>query len=142
MLISGAFAGLAGAVEISGLSHNLTIRYATDSTGFDAIAVALLGQTTAIGVVLSALLFAALRVAGPVMQSNASVSKNLVDVVQALILFSIAANFLRTLKIRLPAPRGAAPDQSPVAPAVPEEGETGALGEAESPAQVEHGGTR
>lgn len=136
MLISGAFAGLAGAVEIAGLSHNLTIRYATDSTGFDAIAVALLGQTMAIGVVLSALLFAALRVAGPVMQSNAQVSKNLVDVIQALILFSIAANFLRGLKLRLPAPRGATPEQSPVEPGVP------APGEAEAAARIESGGTR
>jgi ABC-type uncharacterized transport system permease subunit len=107
MLIAGAFSGLAGGVEIAGLSHNLTIRYATDSTGFDAIAVALLGQGAAIGIVLSAFLLAALRVAGPVMEANASVSHNLVEVMEALILFAIAANFLRTVKIpRIPWPIG------------------------------------
>jgi ABC-type uncharacterized transport system permease subunit len=100
-------------VEIAGLSHNLTIRYATDTTGFDAIAVALLGQGAAIGIVLSAFLFAALRVAGPVMESNANVSQNLVDVMEALILFSIAANFLRTVKIPWPNRRASTPS-SPV----------------------------
>jgi general nucleoside transport system permease protein len=102
MLIAGAFSGLAGGVEIAGLSHNLTIRYATDTTGFDAIAVALLGQGAAIGIILSALLFAGLRVAGPVIEANANVSQNLVDVMEALILFSLAANFLRTLKVPWP----------------------------------------
>jgi ABC-type uncharacterized transport system permease subunit len=115
MLIAGAFSGLAGGVEIAGLSHNLTIRYATDSTGFDAIAVALLGQGAAIGIVLSAFLLAAMRVAGPVMEANASVSHNLVEVMEALILFAIAANFLRTVKIpRIPWPIGRSSPPSPL----------------------------
>jgi simple sugar transport system permease protein len=113
MLIAGAFSGIAGGVEIAGLSHNLTIRYATDSTGFDAIAVALLGQGAAIGIVLSAFLFAALRVAGPVMESNANVSQNLVDVVEALILFSIAANALRRLNIPWLQRRRVSSDEEP-----------------------------
>lgn len=103
MLISGAFAGLAGAVQIAGVRHNLTNTYQTDTTGFDAIAVALLGQNAAIGVVLSAVLFGALHVGGQLMQSQAGVSGNLSDILQAFILFSVAANFLRTIRIRLPA---------------------------------------
>jgi ABC-type uncharacterized transport system permease subunit len=116
MLIAGAFSGIAGGVEIAGLSHNLTIRYTTDTTGFDAIAVALLGQGAAIGIVLSALLFAALRVAGPVMEANANVSQNLVDVIEALILFSIAANALRRVKIPWLQRRLASSDQEPPPP--------------------------
>jgi general nucleoside transport system permease protein len=100
MLIAGAFSGLAGAVNISGLVYNLTDVYSTDTTGFTAIAVSLLGQNTAIGIVLSALLFGALHVGGQFMQGQAHVSGNLVDILQALILFSIAANFLRTLDWR------------------------------------------
>jgi len=103
MLISGAFAGLAGAVQIAGVDHNLTDKYFTDTTGFDAIAVALLGLGTAVGIVLASILFGALHAGGAVMQSDAGISGNLVRVLQALILFSIAANFLRTLKLRLPA---------------------------------------
>ncbi len=102
MLIAGAFAGLAGAVQVAGIDHNLTDKFFTDTTGFDAIAVALLGQGAAVGIVLSAILFGALHAGGSVMQADVGVSGNLVLVLQALILFSIAANFLRTIKIRLP----------------------------------------
>jgi len=102
MLIAGAFAGLAGAVQIAGVDHNLTDQYFSDTTGFDAIAVALLGLNSAVGIILSAILFGALHAGGSVMQSDAGVSGNLVYVLQALILFSIAANFLRTVKLRLP----------------------------------------
>ena len=102
MLLAGAFAGLSGAVQIAGLRHNLTDSYGPDSTGFDGIAVALLGQNTAIGAVLAAVLFAALHVGGQFMQSNARVSSHLVEILQALILFSIAANFLYSFRLRLP----------------------------------------
>lgn len=102
MLIAGAFAGLAGAVQIAGVDHNLTDQYFTDTTGFDAIAVALLGFNSAGGIMLAAVLFGALHGGGSTMQSDAGVSGNLVYVLQALILFSIAANFLRGARLRLP----------------------------------------
>src|SRR6202035_3066663 len=102
MLLAGGFAGLAGAVQVAGVDHNLTDQYFTDSTGFDAIAVALLGLNSAVGIILAAILFGALHGGGSVMQSDASVSGNLVYVLQALILFSIAANFLRSFKLQLP----------------------------------------
>lgn len=103
MLISGAFAGLTGAQMISGGSlHYLYADLANDSTGFDAIAVALLGGNTAIGVVLAAILFGALHAGGSVMQSDAGVSSRIIEILQAIILFTLAANFLRTLKIRIP----------------------------------------
>lgn len=113
MLISGAFAGLTGAEMIAGGSlHYLYADLANDSTGFDGIAVALLGQNTAIGVVLSAVLFGALHSGGSVMQSDAEISSRIVQILQAIILFTLAANFLRTLKLRLPGPgrRPATPD--------------------------------
>jgi general nucleoside transport system permease protein len=97
MLIAGAFSGMAGAVQMAGLNYKLTDIYSKDATGFTAIAVSLLGQNTAIGIVLSALLFGALHVGGQYMQGQAHVSGNLVDILQGFILFSIAANFLRTL---------------------------------------------
>lgn len=103
MLISGAFSGLAGAVQIAGVfPHTLTDIYFVDTTGFDAIAVALLGLGSAVGVVLAAILFGALHAGGAVMQSDAGISGNLVYILEALVLFSLAANFLRNLKWRLP----------------------------------------
>lgn len=103
MLIAGAFAGLAGAVQIAGVPFHQLVdsTYQTDTTGFDAIAVALLGQNSAIGVVLAAVLFGSLHTGGTNMQF-VHVSPQLVSILQALILFSIAANLLRSVRIRLP----------------------------------------
>ncbi len=106
MLIAGAFSGLAGAIQIAGVDHNLTDKYFNDTTGFDAIAVALLGLGSAVGI-----LFAS----GSVMQADAGISSSLVQILQALILFSIAANFLRVL--RLPAFRRRPSAPAPTAPA-------------------------
>jgi simple sugar transport system permease protein len=108
MLIAGAFSGLAGAVQIAGVDHNLTDKYFSDTTGFDAIAVALLGLGSAVGIVLAAALFGALHSGGAIMQSDAGISSNLVLVLQALILFSIAANFIGDIRRGLPFGRGPA----------------------------------
>ncbi len=131
MLMAGAFAGLAGAVQIAGVDHNLTDQYFSDTTGFDAIAVALLGLNSAVGIILSAILFGALHAGGSVMQSDAGVSGNLVFVLQALILFSIAANFLRGFRLRLPAlgPMPATPAADAMAGAVAQEAETELAGD-------------
>ena len=61
MAISGAFAGLAGALDMTGyLYHFGQIDVPTSSVGFLGIAVALLGRNTAVGTGLGALLFGAL----------------------------------------------------------------------------------
>ena len=118
MLIAGAFSGLAGAVQIAGVDHNLTDKYFSDTTGFDAIAVALLGLGSAVGIILAALLFGALHSGGAIMQSDAGISSNLVLVLQALILFSIAANFVGAIRRGLPfgrAPAALPPELPPAA---------------------------
>ncbi|HEX2681044.1 MAG TPA: ABC transporter permease, partial [Candidatus Dormibacteraeota bacterium] len=124
MLIAGAFSGLAGAVNIAGVDHNLTDKYLNDTTGFDAIAVALLGLGSATGIVLAALLFGALHAGGQVMQADAGISSQLVLVLQALILFSIAANFVGAIRQQIPFLRGRPverpPDQPPSAPLMTE----------------------
>lgn len=113
MLIAGAFSGLAGAIQIAGIDHNLTDKYFSDTTGFDAIAVALLGLGSARGIVLAAVLFGSLRAGGAVMQADAGISSSLVGVLQALILFSIAANFLSSIRLRIPGLRRPPSAQSP-----------------------------
>jgi simple sugar transport system permease protein len=115
MLIAGAFAGLAGAIQIAGVDHNLTDKYFNDTTGFDAIAVALLGLGSAVGILLASILFGALHAGGSVMQADAGISSSLVQILQALILFSIAANFLRVLRLPVFGRRPSAP--APTAPA-------------------------
>jgi simple sugar transport system permease protein len=115
MLIAGAFSGLAGAIQIAGVDHNLTDKYFNDTTGFDAIAVALLGLGSAVGILLASILFGALHAGGSVMQADAGISSSLVQVLQALILFSIAANFLRVLAGRFGRRPAAPASQAPTA---------------------------
>ena len=119
MLIAGAFSGLAGAIQIAGVDHNLTDKYFSDTTGFDAIAVALLGLGSAVGIVLAALLFGALHSGGAIMQSDAGISSNLVLVLQALILFSIAANFVGQIRGLIPGLRPPPSLPSELPPAAP-----------------------
>jgi simple sugar transport system permease protein len=76
--------------------------FSTDTTGFDAIGVSLLGRTTAVGVLLSALLFGGLREGATQMQLNANVPVDLVYIIQALVLFSIASEFLPRFQRFLP----------------------------------------
>jgi general nucleoside transport system permease protein len=105
MAIAGAFAGLAGSTKLMGQpGYNLTATaFSVDPTGFDAIAVALLGQTTAIGILLASLLIGGLRSGSTAMQAIAHVDPNLVLIIEALVLFFIAAEFLPVLRRFLPA---------------------------------------
>jgi general nucleoside transport system permease protein len=104
MAIAGAFAGLAGSTNLMGQSgYNLTATaFMINPTGFDAIAVALLGQTTAIGILLASLLIGGLRSGSTAMQALAHVDPYLVLIIEALVLFFIAAEFLPVLRRVLP----------------------------------------
>jgi simple sugar transport system permease protein len=104
MAIAGGFAGLAGSTSLMGQSgYNLTATaFSILPTGFDAIAVALLGQGTAIGILLASLLIGGLRSGSTAMQAIAHVDANLVFIIEALVLFFIAAQFFPTLRRILP----------------------------------------
>jgi len=104
MAIAGAFAGLGGVFHLMGqFPYYLTgSTFRIDTVGFDAIGVALLGHTTAIGVFFASLLFGGLRQGAGLMQLNANVPGDLVYIIQALVLFSIAAEFLPAIQRALP----------------------------------------
>jgi general nucleoside transport system permease protein len=64
MCIAGAFAGLAGMVSVySSYPYQLTVQFSA-GYGFDAIAVALLGRNTPLGVIAAAILFGAFQHGG------------------------------------------------------------------------------
>lgn len=88
LCVSGAIAGLAGAVELTGVTYRLYEEFA-GGYGYTAIAVALLGRLHPAGVVLTALLFGALETGASAMQRTAGVSAVLVYVIQALILLFV-----------------------------------------------------
>jgi general nucleoside transport system permease protein len=104
MAIAGAFAGLAGSTNLMGQpGYNLTATaFSINPTGFDAIAVALLGQTTAVGILLASLLVGGLRSGSTAMQAIAHVDPYLVLIIEALVLFFIAAEFIPALRRILP----------------------------------------
>jgi general nucleoside transport system permease protein len=91
MSVAGMLAGMAGATDLLGATHQMTTTYGT-TVGFDSIAVALLGRTSPIGIVLAALLFGALRTGASAMQIQAGVPAELVGVLQATILFFLVAS--------------------------------------------------
>jgi simple sugar transport system permease protein len=89
MTLAGAIAGLAGAGESLGLHgrHSAT----PPGLGFTAIAVGLVGRNHPIGVIFSGLLFGILSAGAPTMQANAGVSKEIVLVLQGLVILAVAA---------------------------------------------------
>ncbi len=103
MSLSGALAGLAGTNEVLGLNHNLAMAFSS-GYGFDSIALALLGKSHPLGVVLASLLFGTLRNGATRMQVVAGIPIDIISVLQALILAFIAAPaIIRTIyRLRVP----------------------------------------
>jgi general nucleoside transport system permease protein len=93
MVISGAFAGIAGAMEGLGTFGYMSIMAHFTGLGFDGIAVALLGANSAIGVVLAAALFGGLNFGSSNMEL-VGVPPELVEIVIALIIFFVASSYL------------------------------------------------
>jgi simple sugar transport system permease protein len=90
MALSGALAGLAGATQVLGVDHRMVRAFST-GYGFDAIALALLGNSHPVGVVLASLLFGFLRGGAARMQSIASVPVEIIRIVQGLVIIFVAA---------------------------------------------------
>ncbi len=90
MVIAGGLAGLAGAVVILGGSRTLSPGF-SPGYGFDGIVVALVGNTRPLGVVGAAFLFGALRAGATPMQAATGTPRDLVVIIQALVILFIAA---------------------------------------------------
>jgi simple sugar transport system permease protein len=90
MALSGALAGLAGTNQILGLDHRMVRAFST-GYGFDSIALALLGNSHPLGVVLSSLLFGFLRGGAARMQSVANTPVEIIRIVQGMVIIFVAA---------------------------------------------------
>ena len=91
MALSGMLAGLAGTIEVTGLNYRHELGFSI-GYGFDAIAIALLGRSHPLGVVLAAILFAAMRNGATRMQFLTQMPVDLISMLQALILLFVAAD--------------------------------------------------
>lgn len=90
MALSGGLSGLAGAIQITGLQHVLPDPFGS-GFGFDAIAVAIIGGGSPAGIVAAALLLGALHNGSTYMELNAGISGPFVSVIEATVLFFVAA---------------------------------------------------
>lgn len=93
LCISGALAGLAGVTEVMGVHGRLFDQFSA-GFGFTGIAVALLAKNNPIGVIAAAILFGALSAGAGTMQLEAEVPAKVIFVIQALIIFLVAAEQL------------------------------------------------
>ena len=93
MIISGALAGLAGLSYYTGYSLNMQIGI-MPSQGFDGIAVALLGASTPIGVLLASLFFGILQSGKGFMNAMTSVPPEIADTIIAVIIYFTATSVL------------------------------------------------
>ncbi len=87
-MLSGAVAGLAGAVEVLGVTYAL-YENISPGYGYTAIAVALLARLDPWRVGVAALLFGALEAGAGAMQRDASVPSTLVSVIEALLILAV-----------------------------------------------------
>lgn len=85
LFLSGAIAGLAGGIEVSGVSYALFPNL-SNGYGFTGIAVALLGGLNPAGVLVAGILFGALEAGAGAMQRDAGVPAVAVYVVEAVII--------------------------------------------------------
>jgi ABC-type uncharacterized transport system permease subunit len=87
-MASGALAGLAGAIEVLGVTYAL-YENISPGYGYTAIAVALLADLNPWHVILSASLFGALEAGAGAMQRDAGVPSTLVSVIEALLILGV-----------------------------------------------------
>ena len=89
LAMSGAIAGIGGLNYVIGYKHYYEEGFATGA-GFLGIAVALVGRNHPAGIVIAALLFATLSQGG--LAVNALVPKQMVDVLQAVVILAVATS--------------------------------------------------
>jgi general nucleoside transport system permease protein len=99
LAISGAFAGLAGAVDMLGVKYSVDTSDFASQVGFTGIAVALLGRNKAVGILFAGLLFAGLQTGTSTRQLDPNVfepalATDLATMIQALVIFFVGAEFL------------------------------------------------
>ena len=94
MAIAGAIAGCAGAVQLLGITtpHRLSNLGAMEGYGFDGLAVALMGNSTALGSLLSGIFFAILKYGGSkVNAAPANAPPEVVSIMIGVIMLCVSA---------------------------------------------------
>ncbi len=101
MILSGGFAGMAGAVEVLGVHHR-ALESISAGYGFSGIVVALFGGLHPIGIIPASVVFGLLIVGADMMQRAVEVPASIILAIQGLIIMAIVSSniFLRNPKMR------------------------------------------
>jgi simple sugar transport system permease protein len=100
MAISGALAGIAGCVAITGASpFRISTLSVMEGFGFDGLSVALIAGSSPIGCIFSAILLAGLRYGGQSIQSRMGVPSEVISIMIGTIVFFIAISTVITMII-------------------------------------------
>lgn len=91
MILSGGFAGLAGAVEVTGIHHRM-IEGLSGGYGFSGIVAALFGHLHPLGTIPASFFFGALLVGADKMQRTIQVPSALVVALQGLVVLFVVAS--------------------------------------------------
>lgn len=95
MLISGALSGLAGAGYMMSEQFKFTLSFSgTPGLGWDGMLIALLGGHSPIGVLVAAIFYAALKTGSDNINLYTSVPKEIVSMIQGLIILFLAVKFI------------------------------------------------
>jgi len=98
LLLSGALAGLAGAVQVYGVNHRMftdgSATGFTGSAGFNGIVAALFGQLHPVGTIPAAFLFGALLVGANAMQRAVQVPSALITALNGLLVVFVVSTDL------------------------------------------------
>jgi len=93
LVVAGLLAGFGGSVETLGVVGRFQPGF-NAGLGFDGITVALLGRSNPFGVILSSLLLGAMKGGANVMQFDAKVPHEIIDVIQSMMLFFVTADLV------------------------------------------------
>jgi general nucleoside transport system permease protein len=121
MGMAGGLAGLAGAGNLLGINHQMSATFST-TVGFDSITVALLGRSNPFGVLLSALFFGGMRSGAGDMQVQAGLPTELVDVIEAVLLFFLVVGPIIGARFRVRGVKSGLGDANRVSAALSGEG--------------------
>ncbi len=90
MMISGLLAGIAGAIEITGVMHQFP-KHFNDGLGFDGIVVSVLGNNNPLAILLSGFFFGALKNGAANLQRVTNIPRPMVQIIQGLIVLMVSA---------------------------------------------------
>jgi len=101
LVISGAMAGLAGALEFTGVLHKIDLGFPS-GYGFTAIIVSFLGRLNPIGCLIAGIVLAVTYVGGQMAQTSVHIPNSTAGIFQAMMLFFIlASDILVRYRVRL-----------------------------------------